>query len=425
MQSIASWLITAAAITALTSCGGSSLPGGDEFPSILPDDPTAGFDTTGFFIGVVNNEEINSHVRTSGSFGTSCEIAGTSANTDLSCWIDVPEGDLNFYGVDLVYNVPAGMCRYLRRTTYWYHNEETGYGPTSIVLDYTTNADGSAVTASTCSVDGGPGLPCNSTFNEVEFKIDGGSITPRCSYDKTPIDRPNCCFGTYTLDKTITTDVAAPDPDTVTTSFETLDWDSGKDAFKECVGGAGRTNWDWYSKTGYPVPVIQFAQNGLSDKYELKAPIQTVNNGTNYSIANFYITTPVAIHNHSSFGTATTSTQPYFIVPITDRNGTPMTSGNNSYSFECLDEAFEVKHRIRAYVRDWDTYADYLAYIASAGVTSVPDRPGVENTNCDGILGPCNDELDLDDFVNALPGAVYETVTPTLRGNNFPFHDYD
>jgi|GEM_PF-2069857 len=416
------FLMTSAFFSAGCS-GGSAVSGGDNFPSELPDSPTAGFDTTGFFVGVRNSTEIRSHVRTAGSFGTSCQIDGEAASTDLVCYVDVPEGDLYFSGVDLVYNVPAGMCRYLARETYWYYNEELGQGPGSITMNYTINGDATAIVAATCSVDGGATGPCNG-FAEVEFDINGTSIEPKCVYDRTDSKNKNCCLGDYTLTSVKTAIDSGGGPSTVTTTVSNLSWESGGQQVKSCIGGAGRVNWSSYTKGyGYPTGVIEFAENGISETYKLESPNQKLNNGSNYSIANFYSANPK--HTHGSFATALTSDLPYFIEPITDRNGTGMVSGNDSYSFECLDEAFETKHRIRVYVRDWDTYADYLAYIASSGVTSVPDSSGLEGVGCtEGLFGPCNDNSDLDNFIEGI-GGTYFTVTPSQRSLNFPFHDYD
>jgi hypothetical protein len=412
-------LVLAMAFVVL-SCGGSGLSDENDFPSQGGDDITDTLDTSTFAISVANDEELlNYHVRTDTSFGTSCSVAQSASNQDLTCYVDVPEGDLYFYGLDFVYNVPAGMCKYLRKTTYWYYNEEVGYGPTSIVLDVELNADGTAITAATCNVDGAGAVPCNTNFDEVEFVVSGTDIKPVCKYDLTEAELGNCCLGSYNLDKTVTTNSAPP---TVVASNTTQYW-SGKTIDNTCFGGPGKTNWDFYTRGGYPASIIEFVGDGAkSGLIEASAPIRTTNTGSNIPVSNFFT---VGTHTHGSFGTGSTSTFPYYVEPLTDRNGTPIVSGNSPYTFECLDEAFEVQHRLRAYVREWDTYADYLAYIASNGVTSVPDRPGVENTNCDGVVGPCNDAIDPDNFLSALPGAVYQTVTPATRRLNFPYDLYD
>lgn len=410
----------------LSCSGGTSVSGGDSFPSTIPEDPTAGFDTDNFFIAVRNTTEVTSHFRTEGSFATRCEIVEGSANQDLVCIVDIPEGDLYFHGLEFVYNVPPNMCRYLQRGTYWYYNNEVGYGPSNINIAYTLNASG-VITASTCTVDGTGPLACNSTnFPELQFEFSSNDITPSCVYDRSKATDPNCCFGDYSLTKVVTT------PDTTTNTTTNLKWGETQTGLESCIGGAARTNWpdNGFSSTGFPRSIVQSAEEGVSETYELVAPIQNPNAGNNFSVANYY-TSPVT-HTHTSFGTVLTSNLPYFIQPITDRSGTLFPSGNDSYSFSCMDEAFEVRHRIRVYVREWDAFSDYLAYIASAGAIVAPDRPADTDVDCDGVVGACNDAFDLDDFVNNLqlytapPANQYydQPGEVGLRIRNFPFDEY-
>lgn len=413
------FLIAGALISAGCS-GGSAVTGGDNFPSTLPEDPTAGFDTSGFFIGVRNTTEISSHVRTAGSFGTTCAIAGDAASTDLICYVDVPEGDLYFSGVELVYSAPAGMCRYLRRETYWFYNEEVGYGPSDLTIDVSLDAS-SNITASACTTeDFGPAACTSANFPELNFVIADGNITASCVYNRTSQERNNCCMGDYTLTKNITT----TPPGTTETSVTPEKWYDSRDGIKSCLGGGAQLNWSSFARSGIPTSIDEFAENGISGTYEIKAPIESPNNGTNFSAANFYTTTVKHAHADMDPGTTTTSNLPYFIDPIDDRSGTLISSGNDAYTFSCMNNAYETLHRIRVYVREWDTYADYLTYISSAGVTSVPDRTGVEGVGCtEGVFGNCNDAYDLDNFVEFLPGGVYYT-TPLTRAGNFPFYEY-
>jgi hypothetical protein len=401
--------------------GGSAVAGGDNFPSVSPDSPTAGFDTSAFFVGVRNVTEISSHVRTAGSFGTTCSIAGDAASTDLVCYVDVPEGDLYHSGIDLVYGSPAGMCRYLRRETYWYYNEEVGYGPSDLEINISLDADNN-ITASSCSADGVGPLACNSTnFPDLRFEIGDGDIVPSCVYNRTDQERENCCLGDYLLTKSVTT----TPPGTTETSEISGKWYESQDGLKSCLGGGARLNWDVFDRDGFPRPLDTFAENGVSGVYEIVAPTESPSNARNSASANFYTTTVKHTHADMDPLTTTTSNLPYFIDPIDDRNGSLIEPGNDAYTFSCMDSAYETLHRIRVYIREWDTYADYLAYIASSGVTSVPDRTGNEGVGCtEGIFGPCNDALDLDNFVEGLPGGVYYS-TPANRAGNFPYDQYD
>ncbi len=413
--------LIASAFIGVGCSGGSAVAGGDNFPSVSPDSPTAGFDTSAFFVGVRNVSEISSHVRTAGSFGTTCSIAGDAASTDLVCYVDVPEGDLHFAGIDLVYGTPAGMCRYLRRETYWFYNEEVGFGPTELEIDIDLDAANN-ITSSTCATEDVAATACNSVnFPELTFLTEAGDITASCVYDRTDQENENCCLGDYRLTKRVTT----TPPGTTETSVTDEKWYESRDGIKACLGGGAKLNWSAFDRSGYPTPIDDFAENGVSGTYEIIAPIQNPNDGTNLSSANFYTTT--VKHAHAAMdpvANTRTSNLPYFIDPIDDRSGTELDPGNDAYTFSCLDNAYETKHRIRVYIREWDTYADYLAYIASAGVTSVPDRTGVEGIGCtEGINGRCNDIYDLDNFVENLMGGVYNS-TPAGRAVNFPFQEF-
>lgn len=375
-------------------------------------DETTGLDLSDFFIGVANTDEIESHARTSTSFSSNCSVSSSLSNQDIACIIDVPEGDLNFWGVKLKYNVPAGMCRYLRRTPYWFYNQEIGYGPSSIQINISQDNDG-VVSAYTCSIDGGAAGACTGL---TEVDVDQSDNSVKCKYDLRSVEKNNCCLGEYTYTiRTTNTDTGV-----IKTESENKKWDG---EVQKCIGGAGRTNWDAFTKSGYPARLVTYAYKGLNDIYEIPAPTKTANDSYNIAAANFY--TP-ATHAHTGYVSLTGSTLPYFIDPIDDRNGTELPQASAPYVFECLNESYEIQHRISVYVRDWDVYTDYLTYITTAGVTEVPDRLNDdESVDCDGVAGPCNDKYDLDDFVNLILSGPYDTTTPANRAENFPFQDYD
>lgn len=400
----------------LVSCGGG---GGSALPSAGSGGSSGGGSAVGespsdFYIAVSNQSELGAHVRTVGSFSTRCTIPSTTtAITDLQCIVDVPEGNLNLFGIKFAYNIPAGMCRHLRRSTYWFYNQEIGTGPTSLYLEKTVNASG-VVTGYRCGENGGPLGPCN---NLVEANVNTATDSAKCVYDRRDAEQKNCCLGSYRIT------LETINSSTATSSISTNDLEWGGD-IRECLGGPGRTNWEVYTRSGYPTRIIEFAGNGVSANYEVDAPIQSTIDVWNISAANFY--TP-ALHTHDGFVSATTSTLPYFVEPIDDRNGTPISvSGNVPYTWECLNESYEIKHRIRVFVRDWDLYSDFLTYISSAGATTVPDRPGdQEGVDCDGISpDPCNDKWDLDDYINELLGGPYPTTTPSFRSVLFPSQIY-
>lgn len=404
-----SFALMSLALATGCSGGGGSAAGQTDSPStstnVVPTD---------FYVSVANSDKLTNHMRTVGSFATNCSITpSSSSNQDLTCIVDAPEGDVNFHGIELTYNVPPGACTYLSRYTYWYYNEEIGYGPKAVGIKKTVNDDGKVLTMS-CSENGNPVYgPCSGM---VEYTTDSSDGSYTCVYDRTGMDLHNCCLGdyTYTLETTVQSSGA------VTTTNEQKSW--GGD-IKNCIGGPGKTNWKWYSKSGYPTGVIVPATNGITETYKVKGPKFTVNDGLNMPVANFY--TP-ALHTHDGYVLNRVSTLPYFVDPIDDRDGDEIPTANIGYTFMCEDQAYEIKNRITVYVREWDLYSDYLTYIATAGVTAVPDRPGkYEPGDCDGLDGACNDDWDLDDFINEYLQHPYETATKNLRGLNFPFEDFD
>lgn len=442
---LGTYVLTIAAVLILNSgCNGNGVDqsfGSVELPStatpVLPGTSTGILDDKQYFyVGVDTTVGAIAHVRSVAGFSTPCAVNKSStANEDVTCLIDVPEGDLYGKDLELKYNVPAEMCRYLVRTPYWFYNHEVGVGPSTIAATVvnTVNASGD-ITSSTynCSFNGGAmDLNCDNN-PEIISTLAPETQTYRCIYDNTEFELPNCCFGNYTITTTTTTGAAAP-----ITTRTTGKW--GGD-YSKCIGGPGKTDWSLYTADKRPASEIVFAEKGINKKQIVTAPVNfnpTLGGRTSsIHVANSYGTTfGSGNHTHTGFvDLATTSTQPYFIAPIDDRSGTLIGAAQDSYEFQCLDTAFEIKHRIRIYVRDWDTYPDYLAYISSQGSVSIPDRGTVPEpgTNCAAIPAAgysCNDSRDIDDLLNinlveegvlAGPGLTYNTTVPTFRNNYFP-----
>lgn len=416
-----------------------------------------------FFIGVVSTTTPISHVRTAGAFGTKCKISEDSAtNEDLTCYVDVPEGILYYSGLELSYNVPPNMCAYLTRTPYWFYSDHAGVGPGFVEYISYKTVSTSTVTSETtttfsyrCRIGNTPGTTvtdadCDDISQlEVTTEIDpdgasgNGSFTTFCAYDDTPQAGENCCFGTYLLrisdvvENRLDGVVSGTSETTVRSLEANKSW--GGD-YKKCIGGQARTDWDFFTGTfNFPIPAISVATAGVQQTFKIKSINDSLessvlaNNSTKH-IANFYNSVS---HTHGPINAGpANSNLPYAVNPIDDLSAslyldshdvdddqvTSLGKGNDAYTFACLDSAYETKHRIKVYVREWDTYSDYLAYISSSGATSAPDNAGTSpSVNCEGLPGPCNDYNDWDNFVNSLSGGAYSTaVSATTRSMNFP-----
>lgn len=400
--------------TYLMSCTGGAASssfgstGSDSNASYVPPGASNGIvDTSLFYVGVDSTVNDVAHVHTTGQFGTTCSINPASSLQDITCIIDIPEAELFMHGLALKYNVPSDMCRYLRRRPYWYYNDDVGYGVSSIVINrvYTDNV----FTSATCSINGAGAGPCNSN---PEVFIDPIPTAPTltCVYDHTLSGGKNGCLGAYSLTINTTSNVTAPPSSTASSSNSAGSWGT---SISSIIGGAARNGWP-LSSDGYPLTMITPADKGLLNNiYTIAAPLDSIATHSTMEIANYY--TP-ALHTHDGFVLGTTSSLPYPIDPIDDISGSPIVAGEDAYLFECRDQADEMLHRIKVYVREWDTYQDWVDYIESKGTVEVPDRRGgVEGTNCVGIAGPCNDYFDLDDF--GVANSSYPTNSPGNNGN--------
>lgn len=402
--------------------GGKSVACSLELPpaSVLPGTSNGLMNDAGYFyVGIDTKAGAIAHVHSTTGFSTPCGISKDSlANEDITCIIEMPEGDIYAKNLEIKYNIPNGdMCRYIQAEPYWFYNNEVGEGPSTIAMsvDQTVNASGD-VTAATyiCSFDGGAPGACDAN-DDILATLTPTEQTLLCRYDQTGVNGPNCCMGEKRITKTVTENGALP-----ITTYEKGTWGG---SYTDCIGGPGRTNWSKYYPDGTPARLVTFVDSsGVKGTQVVTAPAQLAKplSGATASIhvASYY--GDAADHTHTGFvRTTVSSTAPFFIDPIDDRSGTLIAPAHPSFEFQCLDAAFEVKHRIRAYVREWDTMPDFLTYVSSSGTVVVPDRgnTGEPGTNCVGLGlgGYCNDTWDIDDFL-----ALYLQLPSDSEIDNFP-----
>lgn len=426
---------------ALSACGKGSgdsaaLPstspggGGGTTPGVIQGDALK--------ISVANNTGLfDPIVFQSGSYGTACEIAAsvTLSSGDTNCTIDVLELDNYMHDVDINYNVPQDSCEYFVITPSWHWNFSTGYGPSAVTLEVDsqgnlTDLAGGAADNGCSTVQNGVGVSCAAA---AEISTTSGNL-PICAYNHSHDnnDDPNCCLGSYTQTKLVDTD---DDGTADSTTVVDLDWGGN---IANCIGGMVRRGWAETDRDGFPNSVIQYvADSGINDVIKIPANASNVVDSFQYG-TNFYETTGNP-HSHSGFVSATTSNVPYAFDPIDDLDGTSMRGFGFQvpYTFTCLNRGGEVKHRMNVYVREWNTYFEWLTYISSAGTSGDPDVRGLEGTDCEfeSAFGDgCNDYTDFDDLLDNLgnsdgvldPGEVYDTSTPnaTLRNSWHPQVNY-
>ena len=405
------------AFAALLMLGCSGSPSTTELPSgggPGEDGPPGGeeglVDNSGFWVSAVGYPGYTAkpHTRRSTGYDDYCLIGADETFQNIDCIVDVREADLYVLGIGLQYNVPNGMCKYLVRRTYWYYNRSVGYGPGNVVINRTYDA-AEALTASSCTVDGSGAAACtNANFNEVNFSLLMDEASVSCVY--------SCCEGSYML--TVNDDKTASGGNLDTT----VSMQSWGGSFSDCVGGSARTSWSHFNSKNMPIGVIvSNPAEGINAIHKLEPPIDTLMD-SNMILSNYYDS---AAHNHVGFVDPTPSSLPYCVTPIDDINGDPINPAHPSYTYDCLDEAREVRNRINVYIRDWDTNEQFNLYHATRGVTEVPDLwDGDEGVDCDGVAGKCNDYWDLDDLLQLVNGGVYDTTDHTLLRNFYPNETY-
>ncbi|MCB0365627.1 MAG: hypothetical protein H6624_04340 [Bdellovibrionaceae bacterium] len=418
--------------------------------------PVGEVDNDNFWIRVYDTAKYPYHMHATTGFADECKIDAAATDQTLDCVIEMNEGDLYFHQLQMHYNVPPDMCTYLTRTPYFFYNQEPGIGPSTVNYEVAYSTTGSLV-GHNCTVDGvantansstGPngspdGAGCsidNAQLNFRELNFDPQNAAVSCVYDQQQTGGANCCFGDYTMSLTIWREDSGGAFSASSTSIDGK-WGG---SFTSCLGGPVRTNaWTDKSNDGWPLNLISYVfGEGLNTTFNLAKLIEEPKGYDTLTIANHY-STLAGVHDHTDFenGSAWASSKPYMIDPLDDRSGSDMRgwTTSDSYDFKCLDKAFEVRNRIRVYIREWDAYADYLAYISSAGVTVAPDRYGISegDPSCVGIYGPCNDKYDIDDLVysfqngtgicagtDATYDSCYDQSTVSNRKNFFPGIEY-
>jgi hypothetical protein len=380
-------------VAVMTACGAGKKTTGDDTAPSSGSNPLVGDVTAeAFYVRVYENGKFPHFMSELGDFSSACEISAATKGSSLDCLVDIPELDLYFGGITFQYNFPASMCAYSLIKPYWYYNFETGTGPSTASVTVTTVAG--VVTGTACVIDGVAGC----TGLEASYS----SLTQsfRCQYDHSlNPGYPNCCLGNYQYTNTQIVDGV---PSSTSTPSA---W--GGDA-KTCIGGAGKSNWEHYTKDGYPVGRLEYIEGkGANDKYEVTAPIKLANDGLIVSVANYYKPYDAAStngnHRHTGYVDARSTDLPYMVDPVDDRSGSTLAKyqrGQPSYLFQCLDRNREVINQIQVYVREWNTYEQFLLYGTSMGVSGDPDTTGDEGVDCDYQTGAgnCDDFTDLDYF---------------------------
>ncbi len=405
----------------------------------VDDTPVGEIEETGFWVNV-QSEQIDLFVDNSESFDSDCFIDRDETDfIDMKCYLDIMEGDLYVHNLELQYNAPPGLCQYVITQPAWNWNYGPGRGPQTIEIDIDASGDNPVVTS--CEADhdgiGGPPVACNL---HPELEDVGNTEGPRCVYDHSDQGLPNCCVGDYVLTKN-TDDGSA-------VSTEVIDASWGNDPMA-CMSPHIANGWATFSPSGVPVGRIQHVPRdpgsnnpvGLNESINLSSNASTTQVGfstwANYFEGNTIELPMQSPHYHEDFyDNSLNSNRPFFMDPVTDVSGTRLRSAgigvgydNSAWTFTCADSALEVKQRIKFYIREWNTLADFFLYQTSGGMTYNPDVIGTEGVDCaydTGFGDGCNDSSDIGDLLNSAGGDYDYTGNPTIQEYNsfFPNINY-
>ncbi len=421
-------------LASLTGCSAEEDTGSSYFSSEDPDTnpgpgsgtnpgttPVGDIEPSSFWV-TLKNDEFPTYINAGlGDYfwGSECRIDVTeSSSMPKDCYIDVLEGDLYMHALNLQYNVPPDLCQHVRSRPAWHWNTSSGTGPSKISMAF--DADDKMTCQAEHSFSGNM-IDCS---NHLELEVAENAVS--CRY-KNGNDQA-CCFGDYELEVTRT------DEDGVSsTETSTENW--GGDV-RNCIGGPGSAGWSIFDDDGYPKALIQTipessggANIGLNAQISMPSNVSTTQS-TFSTMANFYITPPPSstekIHGHRGYYQGE-SPLPYAVEPIDDLDGSLVQKGNEAFEFDCLDGGFEVKHRIRVFIREWNTSEEFHKYATTLATEGNPDVEGLEGdpAGCqynDEFGNLCNDFFDFDDILNSLTGDTYDTSTPDFeaRTSFFP-----
>ncbi len=340
----------------------------------------------------------------------------TSSSETKICILDIMEYDLTINNLKIIYNIPEGMCKYVRIKPPWHYNYKVGKGPSRIYActppsgtnDDEEEDDEEEEESAYCAFTSDTGVN-ELAVNGADYDCEGTTATDatdelRCSDEISNLCAYNyitdeedisCCYGSYRFDGGLE------------------NWQSSEDSLKECIGGPGRTSWEHLGSNGLPKTLIEdVPKYGLKGSFD----VQNVLDAT----GTLSHSTPVANYIKSldeepeDLRDTNRSSLPIFL-----KAPEGFYAPNPFFDVECVDSSGEVLHKLQLMVREWNTHEEFLEFYEDGGSEGPdPDVDGIEGDDCDyeerGTFKSddqkCNDLLDFDD-IEELDGDVFPGVS--------------
>ena len=471
-------LFFSAGICAFVSCDLSLLGGNNasrQYSIVSPEDEISNIPTDDFFYvniksayytggqGGFDPLDFELYAMDEGP-GTDCKIsvneeAGTE---DLYCMLDVAEGDLWYHEINLEYNVPPNMCKYLGFTTHWHYNQEVGDGPQRVVEIETTRGDETVTTYSPCrqnppyicerrerSTGGDPasdweedwsryrGFHCNNlpedqkatehcfSVQVTDANQDNASIQEKYRDDTRKVENEadahyeyrcqtlntqDYCRGTYREEEKVC-EYNKSDQEgkancclgkyfLVRTGQTAEEKEWGGD-ISQCVGGLGRLNWQTFDDDGWPITLVEeTGSRGLNKDYALRPLIREIKTRVSFPTANYF-------EGQEDKEGSSGANFPAFYTNPNQCDGDNCRTGHPYITWTCLDQNQEVLHQINFVIREWNSQEEFARFKESQGSRGDPDVTGAEGSECEHyesdegfltVFNNCNDIQDADDW---------------------------
>jgi hypothetical protein len=306
----------------------------------------------GFNVKVNRPFGTNYFIHKTGDFEADCSVASTATaigDTDIECIVEIEELEGAFNGVSMVMNAPPAMCTYIRYTPYFFFGLEYGVGPSAATVN----------------------LDLNGKLKSGSSVVGPGTLSPtgevKCNYDYEGPPARNCCLGSYTL-----TTVQDIEGGGTSTTIETKPW-GGKPG--NCAAGTGAKSAPRIESTNMPASVYYFKPNGFNDEF-ITEKRSIIDGASSLYYANYYSG----------------------VIPNAFKDGDSYP-GNPYYEWVCLDDAEEIRARIRVQIREWNDIDEF-----ALEATGDPDTGGVE-PGFGTAINDFPDWLDITNGGNGFPGV--------------------
>jgi hypothetical protein len=302
---------------------------------------------------------------------TTTDKFSTSDVQEIDCFLEVEELDLFYNGANLTVASSKGICEHIAYVPFSFYRFLPGNSSRTVnVVD--------------CPADCGPTGTAQCVASNPST-----SCTYDYSDDNVPNPGPNCDLGVITINTTTYT--YDSDSGSCSSSVSTAETSCNGD-IRQCIDGHVS---DLFPDRKYSYYVHDTNGENFDYEYKIKAP-HDLGFGTNQYIANYTRMCGGPANNTingsytnlftydaddiDAYGSGYTAGAVGGVVQYAEDPFQGIISTSAHYAFYCLDQAFDVKARIRIMIRDWDrefsTSSSSLELVSDISTNATMDASG-------------------------------------------------